>query len=152
MYDINIQINSSLEGDITLTAPKADIEGNTMYNEYGKEIRDISLINDIEWFKQMIFNRLKTQNPDWFHQPTIGADLEDLIGEQNTREVAEIGRTRIHNALIKDGLVYPQYLTIRAVPVDKNTLMYFINIDKPYRITIYTTFNFTEGIMEVNTL
>ncbi len=147
----------SVEGDIITTPCRVDDEGNKIYVDCGiddngnqvlKEMKDIALISDISWFKQVVYNRIKTQNPDWYHHPTIGANLEDLIGEQNTRANADIGSYNILKSLTYDGFINPKDANIRSVPVDSNNIIYFIRISNPYTITLYASFGYEDGIKE----
>lgn len=101
---------------------------------------DIKLSDEQQTLKQEINNRLKTSNPDWFRH-FIGADLEDLRGQKNKREVAELGSQKIHEALTKDELLSNYDYEIRYVPTAVNEITYFIKISLGYQeqITISHT-------------
>lgn len=99
---------------------------------------DIKLSDEQQTIRQEINNRLKTANPDWFRH-YIGADLEDLRGKKNKREVAELGLQKIEEALTKDEFLSDYDYEIRYVPTAVNEITYFINISLGYQEAITVT-------------
>lgn len=78
---------------------------------------------------------LKSESSDWLIHPTLGANLSEFRGEPNTREVAEAMEERVVSALTTPGIVKPEDLNVRVVPVG------------PYQVlvTIAVTANSTPG-------
>jgi len=60
---------------------------------------DFDVTKGTESLEQDVYNRAKTNNPDWYLHDGIGADLEDLRGEPNTKEVGERGASSLFSAL-----------------------------------------------------
>ena len=60
---------------------------------------DLALASGEELMDQMTELVLKTVNPDWEFE-NIGADLEDLIGFENTKDTANLGRDKIKKSLV----------------------------------------------------
>jgi hypothetical protein len=104
-----IDIKVSPSGDMTLGANK-----------------DFELANPSGVLKQDIAFRLRTDYNDFTPHPDIGADLNSLIGEPNTRETASNGELRIINSLTKDGRVAASDLLVKAVPISLYNLVYYV--------------------------
>lgn len=97
------------------------------------DIGDLSTTahDQIGSFLQEIQTRLRSDLKDWEIHPHLGASLSDLIGEPNTRAIAEEGKTRIISALVRDNFCDGNLIKVRYVPVDKNHLLYNIRISLP---------------------
>ncbi|MEW6769997.1 MAG: hypothetical protein AB1330_01205 [Bacillota bacterium] len=76
---------------------------------------------------QMAMCRIRTDAPDWFHHPSLGASLGDLYGEPNTQETASLGMARIKEALCFDGYFSPHEVSVEAVP-DFDGVHFFVHI------------------------
>lgn len=153
------------DGDLQLGAPKVDDNNNVLYyheddtvsiepihnGKEGKMIRDLTYVLDRNAMKQVIYNRLKTDAPDWYHHPNMGGNLTDLIGEPNTRDTGNLGVSYITDALTYDGFISPMQLSVRAVPTSPEEIIFFITIamtdGETYRLPL--TFNLTHGLKEV---
>lgn len=59
----------------------------------------------------------------------MGATLEDLIGEKNTRQTGALGRDKIIHSLTRDGKVNPADLSVHTVPVKADEILYYISVD-----------------------
>lgn len=149
------------DGDLALGEPKLDENGEILYihedgtvdtdkREDGREIRDIGTVFDIEAEKQTIFNRLRTDSPDWYHHPNMGGNLTDLIGEPNTRETASKGITYIMNALTYKNLYTADQLSIKPVPISLEEIVFIIDIVKfGSKVTrLPLVFNLQSGLMD----
>ncbi len=152
------------DGDLVLGSPKVDTNNNTLYyhddgttdiNQFkngreGKPVCDLAYTMGKDAWKQLIFDRLKTDAPDWFHHPNMGGNLTDLIGEPNTRETANIGMQSIMNALTYGALLSPHLINIRPIPINVEEILFFLTIDiddsEPYRLPI--VFNLNSGLKE----
>jgi hypothetical protein len=155
----------SEDGDLILGAPKYDSTGNLLYiysdgaisvdssrgAEDGRLVRDFTYSFGTSAYKQIIINRLKTDAPDWFHYPNMGGNLTDLIGEPNTRETGELGVSLITTVLTYNGLFGEKDISVRAVPINGEEIMFMITIsddnNQSYRLPL--VFNLNHGIKEV---
>ena len=91
-------------------------------------VREMRTVSGEESQLQLIRSRLMTENPDWLLYPNIGADLSDLIGKRNTPMTAEEGRSMIIRALTYDAAFSERELTVEAIPVSRETLLFDIKI------------------------
>lgn len=62
---------------------------------------------------QMAFNRIKSVSNNWYIDK-IGADLEALVGRKCDEQIAEEGKMRIKNELVRDGLYDDDEIVIIA--------------------------------------
>ncbi len=90
---------------------------------------DLAVVHDEDCLEQDIHNRVQTNNPDWFHHPGIGADLEDVKGLPNEEETAEAGATSIYSALTYGGCVAPGDLDIRYAPTGAREITFYNVVD-----------------------
>ena len=133
------------DGDICLSNSKTDEDGNLLYLHEddsittekgfdGKEIKDVETCFGTDIHKTIILNRLKTDNPDWFHHIQMGADLSDLIGEFNTRETGELGAEKIRKALQYGNSFGGLPISVRPIPISPEEIMFSIDIgEEDYR-------------------
>ncbi|MGL4820212.1 MAG: hypothetical protein ACRC5C_09545 [Bacilli bacterium] len=147
------------DGDLVADTPKTDREGNLIYVDVDGEettfgqpgmqlVRDISLAGGTQVEKQIIINRIMTENPDWLHHKSIGADLVELIGMPNTRETGQIGIEKIKDCLTKDGFLKEEQMDIRCVPVNGETILFKIEIRKEWEtIQLFFEYNIELGLM-----
>ena len=151
----------SKDGDLVLGDPAVNDSGEVLYKhldgtidtdkrEDGKEHRDIGTAYDLDAEEQIIFNRLRTDSPDWYHHPSMGGNLTDLIGEPNTRETAQLGASYITSALTYRGLYNISQISIRPVPISVDELLFMITILKFNNevIRLPLTFNLQSGLMD----
>jgi hypothetical protein len=149
------------DGDLSLGEARLDDSGKILYKhkdgiidtekgEDGLEIRDIGVVGDSEVDKQIILNRLRTDSPDWYHHPGMGGNLTDLIGEPNTRETGDIGAALIRRALTYRNLYTENQLSIRAIPLSVEQMVFMIDISKfnskVFRFPL--VFNLQNGLMD----
>lgn len=97
-------------------------EGDLEIDEHG----DFALAHGPSCLEDDIHIRVSTNNPDFYHYPEIGATLDDLKGQPNTREVANIGVEKIRHCLTRDGKIASHDLTIYAAPTSPEELMFYI--------------------------
>jgi hypothetical protein len=130
-------------GDLELAAPTID--------ENGDQIVDLALSYGQDVIKQIVYARIKTQAPDWFIHPKLGGNLEDLIGEPNTRETAEKGIKLITNALKYDNFLEDSDFTVRVVPINKDEILFVIrilNLSEEILIPIQFSYNYGMKLVE----
>lgn len=154
----------SPEGDLILGQQQTDADGFLLYyadfsggNETPKlttdpsigtiPVRDIDVIYGEASELQLIKSRLATENPDWYFYSTVGADLTDLIGEPNNQRTAQKGVEQILNALTYDNAFNEEDLTIEAIPVGPNQILYDIQLDRRNKLIRYAvTLDLTLGV------
>jgi hypothetical protein len=91
------------------------------------DIRDTSFdILRSEW--QEIRTRVQSGYNDWALHPTLGANLDELIGKPNNKLTAEEGKSAIIAALSQGGFIRKEAISIRYIPLAKHWLMYQISV------------------------
>lgn len=114
------------------------------------ETGDLALSFDEDCAKDDISVRLLTQNPDWYDYPSIGADLDEMIGEPNDRKTAEEIIKRIRACLTMYNLIPASDLDVVAIPVSQDEVLFYIAITSVGRkINTAIKFNYELGIGEV---
>lgn len=91
--------------------------------------RDFLLTSGSGVLKQDISFRLRTNPGDFYPHPDIGAGLDELIGEPNTRETARNGESKIVHSLVYDGMISNIDLYVRGVPISNESVMYYIFVN-----------------------
>jgi len=130
----------SKEGDIQVV-PKAQLaDGTVLY--------DIAITYDENALSQIVYNRIKTQAPDWFLHPTLGSNLEDLIGEPNSKLTAVRGEGMIMQVLTYDNLLNANAVSVKGIPTAHDTIVFIITVTVrgTRNIVIPVTFNLYTGI------
>lgn len=89
---------------------------------------DFSLVVGTDVLRDDVHIRVMTEAPGWSFAPNMGANLEDLIGEPNTRKTGERGRRSIISSLTWDSRIPAQDLDVIMVPVE-NGIEYHIFIE-----------------------
>lgn len=146
------------EGDLELGSPAYNEFDQLVYvnsagvisteESEGELIRDIPYAVSYVSEKQVIMNRLRTENPDWYLHDEIGADLSELIGLPNTRATANLGVTLIQKSLCGDGFLIPSDLRIRPVPINSNEILFHITLIRPAgEVIIPVLFNLDHGLL-----
>jgi len=111
-YD-NTDLKWTLNGDLTV-GPDGDL-ADTAHDPL------LSL-------RQEIRTRVRSSTQDWELHEDLGADLDEIIGEPNTRETGLAGRALIISSLTRDGFIDESDIEIRETPVDRHTILYRIKI------------------------
>ncbi|UOE58073.1 hypothetical protein IRB79_27815 (plasmid) [Cytobacillus oceanisediminis] len=152
------------DGDLELGSPSYNEFDQLVYvdsageisteSTEGELVRDIPLAVSYMSEKQVIMNRLRTDNPDWQQHDEIGADLSELIGLQNTRETGQLGVQLIEKCLTYDDFIKPEDLFIRPVPISPGEILFYITINRPAaEMTIAVVMDLEHGLLteyEVN--
>ena len=76
---------------------------------------------------QNIKNRIKTTKPDWFYDH-IGANIEEIIGMENSKETALYGAELIKSSLTEGGYINEYDVYIKPVPTDIFSIMYLVAV------------------------
>ncbi len=90
---------------------------------------DFSLTSASGVLKQDITFRLRTNFNEFEPHPDIGADLDELIGEPNTRNIAKYGESKIIHSLTHDAMVRNMDLYVRAVPISLEKIVYYVFVN-----------------------
>ncbi len=133
------------EGDLDLGPQQTDANGNLLYYQHyaglaalpmettrpgdgAVPIRDAGLVYLQEADLQLIKSRVQTDNPDWHWFPQVGANLSDLIGRRNNPATAAAGKAQILAALTYDNAFKAEDITIDAIPVGVNELLFDLRL------------------------
>ena len=91
------------------------------------DIRDTSS-DPLRSIEQEITTRLKSRVGDWVSDPHLGADLDDFIGEPNTKSLAKDIDLQIRSSLTADGLVAMRDLDITSLPMDVHSILFRLKL------------------------
>lgn len=155
---MKVDFRFTADGDLELGSPSFDENDNLLYinlagdistdDTEGELIRDIPLQVSYLSDKQVILNRLRTDNPDWFLHQEIGADLSELVGLPNTRETGLKGKDLIEKSLTGDNFVLPKDLTVRPIPISSSEILFYISVSRlTGDLVIPVLFNLEHGIL-----
>jgi hypothetical protein len=102
------------------------LDGDLAYGTDG-DIRDTSFDACRSLFQE-IRTRCQSAFRDWELHPTLGANLDSLLGRLNNRFTAEEGKASIINALIQGGFLPKKSINVRYMPISRNRLMYSVRV------------------------
>jgi hypothetical protein len=129
----NTDIHVDASGDITL-APNGDFQ---MADPSGVLIQDVAFRARTDWY-------------DFEPHPRLGADLQRLIGEPNTKELGSQAEDLLYTSLTFGGLVAAQDLKVKGVPISNSriALYSFINATN-YKSKVFdvAVFDYEDGII-----
>lgn len=131
MFDTIRDIELTYNGDLTITNG------------------DIGLVDGLDWFKREANKRLRS-GPDWYHHPTLGADLGQFIGWNNTRVTAERIKQACRHSLTV-GLPYdPTMLSVDVIPLSQEAVQLMIVVSGPDERTVIASeiLRFDRGLVE----
>lgn len=108
---MSVDLYWTLDGDVTL----------------GKEgdLRDTSF-DPLRSVWQEMRTRCRSSYKDWILHPTLGANLDELLGRMNNRMTAEEGKTNIIAALTQGGFISRNAINVKYMPLARNWLLYII--------------------------
>ena len=98
-------------------------DGELVLNAKG----DLAIVYGDEEIAQEVLFRLKTTGGDWLLSPSIGASLEDFIGQPNTEIVHAAIEERVKRALSFDDLLY--FPNVSAIPVTENEVFILVEFN-----------------------
>ena len=135
---------------------EADAKSSTAYREVNIDVQstvfskhDKVLFNDeIRSFVQEIIMRVMTNAPDLEFHPSLGSNLEDLIGEWNTRSVGQWGLDGILYQLNQiDGMQVTDSYVVHTT--DLTGVEFHITIKGPdnHDIVMSLEFDYSEGLV-----
>ena len=91
------------------------------------DIKDTSE-DQLLWLRQQVTNIVRSVTGDWEFALQLGANLEDFIGEPNSRETAERMRKQLLGAIIRVTGIAANDIAIKIVPINYESLMILIAI------------------------
>lgn len=77
---------------------------------------------------QEIRTRVQGHLGDWRIYPTLGSNLDDLVGWPNNKTTAENGKNRIIAALTRNNFLSSKSIKVRYVPWPDSSILYFIDL------------------------
>ncbi len=93
---------------------------------------DFELTRGFDWMAREVNKIVRTINPQWRHHPTIGANVESFIGENNTRETASALRQEILDAISRSTLLRDgQSIDVIVVPLSMESVSVYVNFEAP---------------------
>ena len=128
-----------MERDIALS-----YDGGAILNDRG----DLEATSGLDALSRKVSRIVKTRNPAWKLYPDIGANLEDFVGQPNTRETAAEMTKRLNYVLNKDQISGTNFLEVRVVPANAASVYIFIFLrNESGRITLSReVFDYKDGI------
>lgn len=73
-------------------------------------------------FVQRMVTRVMSNQGDWRLQPQVGANLQEFLGKQNTREVGDRVKQRVQSELIGGGVLRAQELLVDVIPLSSTSI------------------------------
>jgi len=113
---------------------------------------DLSLIAASGVLKQDITFRVRTSYGEFEPHPNVGADIDELIGEPNTKETAKVGESKIVHSLTADGMVRNMDLYVRGVPVALEKIVFYIFVNdgiEQLNVTPDYVLDMVEGVTNI---
>jgi len=107
----------SPEGDLIISA-LGDIDSTSRHAGL------LSLVQEIQ-------TRIRSDVGDWTTQPSIGANLSDLVGRPCNQEVAEAGKVKIQASLTRGGFLPANSFKVRYIPISQTEVVYNILCQAP---------------------
>jgi len=101
-------------------------DGDYLVDDDG-DLKDTSY-DYLQSIRNEIATIVKSELLDWELDPTIGANLSDFMGEPNTREVGRQLEDRVETALVSAGVVYPEDVNARVVPIGTHRVLITITV------------------------
>lgn len=108
-----------------------------MSDLYFSELGDIALsadgdiaMVDTPWrsHSQQAYIRLKTAVGDYLMYPSLGADLERLIGQPQSEATGELGKMLIFKSLTRDSVLSGLPIDVKATPVSFSSIRFDVYI------------------------
>ena len=79
---------------------------------------DLKLATPLRTRTQNIIFRCLTARGDFLPEPELGAGIQNMYGEQNTRENAKLLQRNIVDALTEDGYFLKAQVVVEVIPID----------------------------------
>ena len=107
------------------------------------ELADVS---GIDWFNLEVMKILKSGN-DWSWAANAGASLDRFYGAMNTRVTANQITNLIQDKITQQNIQVPATLVVNVVPLDRDVIKIYINLDYNGQVTPVTAlvFNLQQG-------
>lgn len=107
----------------------------------------VEVTSDADIINQLVTVAVRSTNPEWLME-SFPADMEDLIGLENSRETAELGKRKIRTALVEVGFEDDENIWIEAKPISPSEILFFIflNIEGKERMVFEVGVNLEYGM------
>jgi len=102
------------------------LDGDFAPGEDG-DLRDTSF-DSLRSLFQEIRTRVMSSFRDWKFHPSLGANLDTLLGKPNNRLTAEEGKTAIVAALTQGGFLPRNAIEVRYLPFGRHWLAYLVQV------------------------
>jgi hypothetical protein len=102
------------------------LDGDLAISETG-DLKDTSFDMYRSIWQEMR-TRCRSSFRDWALHPTLGANIDEIIGNPNNRITAEEGKARIIAALTQGGFISRNLIRVRYLPVGRHRLLYDISV------------------------
>lgn len=151
---MNADIKITADGDLILGNQMTDASNKLLFytslspeaagivtnepNENSIPMRDMDIVYSDERNLQLISTRFRTDQPDWYLYPNLGANISELAGELNSEDTALKGRNMIMNSITQDNAFDESDITIMPIPVSINEILYDIRIMSEEAVSRYT--------------
>lgn len=106
---------------------KTDDEGDLVI-----EGGDIAIADETQALSQKVDWLLKTELFGYAPNPDEGAGLDQFRGQPNSRETAGAIERAAIRALLSDGTIPPDAITLRVVPTDIHELSMYVFVVPPF--------------------
>jgi len=93
-------------------------EGDLMDTEY----------DPLRSLAQEIRTRAEAEPGDWRIFPNIGAGLNQLVGEPNNSQTADLVKIKLQSSLTRDSFIDNKDIAIRYMPIDRDKLLIRLSI------------------------
>lgn len=119
------KVTAIVEGDLFVEATASEIdEENQVHFFY-----DLAVTKDHESARQDLTNRMRTQKGQWRSHPELGANLELLEGEPNTRKTAYQGVEMIQESLSYGSRFNEKDYMIKPVPTSIQEIDFYVLLE-----------------------
>lgn len=112
------------EKDIAFTD---DGDINFTQVDFMLQYSEVDEVSKYDVLKQIVINRVKSIKPDWFYD-NVGANLESILGKENSKETAQLGAQLIIESLAGDGYIDENNIYVKPIPTDLFTIVYYLAI------------------------
>lgn len=111
---------------------------------------DLMLTSGIDYIERELYKLLITSPGDWKANGSLGASPDKFIGEQNTRDAANLLKDYLQMKL--RATVTPAQLSVKVVPTDYSSITVIIDVfvHNSEITSMPFTFDFTTGSLKFN--
>lgn len=114
-------------------------KNQTLVGDYDidPETGDFRITSDYEAARQDMTNRVRTQRGDWRSHIFIGANLELLLGEHNTKITGERAKRLIEETLFYDRRFHPNDTSVYVIPTELTRMDGLVQVETKDGAIVY---------------